>query len=67
MQQRETGQEKTRRKGDKTSSRQFLQMSSPTSVTVGIQELFCVYEHLGGKNRNNFKLCVTSGLRREVA
>ena len=67
MPQRERGQEKTRRKQGRTSCRHFLQMNNPTSVTVGIEELFCVYEHLDGKDRNKFKLCVISDLHREVA
>jgi len=66
MPQRERGQEKTRRKQGNTSGRQFLQINSPTSVTVGTEELFCVYERLDGKNRSKFKLCVISDLRREV-
>jgi hypothetical protein len=70
MPQRERYEEKTRRKEGKISCRQFLQMNGPTSVrnvTVGAEELVCYYERLDGKNRRKFKLCVISGLRREVA
>ena len=64
MPQRERGQEKTRRKEGKISCKQFLQMNSPTSVTVRIEELICYYKLLDGKNRRKFKLRVISGLRR---
>jgi hypothetical protein len=67
MPHRERGQEKNLIKEGKTSCRQFLQMNSPTSVTVGNEEIFCYYERLDGKIRRKFKLRVISVLHREVA